>query len=63
MEKCLTCPHWEQKTKYENVSNTGRCKGLRASPLLDFYSYGDGGLDYIETDENFGCVEHPKNQE
>ena len=65
--RCLTCKHWTQKTKYEHVNNEGFCFQLKDSNLLniEIKTGWDGGyVEYVLTDEKFGCVEHePKPQE
>jgi hypothetical protein len=61
--RCKTCKHWKQTTdwKYDNAINSGTCGELKGSDQLqiELHTGWDGGyVDYIETEETFGCTEH-----
>jgi len=54
---CKNCSFWKQTSKYENYQNIGDCRGMRAGEIeVGINFYGDGGLDSIETDEDFFCA-------
>lgn len=54
MNRCKTCIHWERTTNYEVTPNDGLCAQIREKVYIDVK--GDGFLDYIETEEDFGCI-------
>lgn len=61
--RCKTCAHWTQRTNwdYEGAINSGKCSELRGSDQLqiELHTGWDGGyVDYVETEETFGCTEH-----
>ena len=60
--RCKTCEYWKQITKweYEGAINSGKCKELPSDQLqVELHTGWDGGyVDYIETEETFGCTEH-----
>ena len=61
--RCKTCEHWKQTThwEYDGAVNSGKCWGLKGSDQLqiELHTGWDGGyVDYIETEETFGCTEH-----
>jgi len=61
--RCKTCKHWKQTTdwKYDNAINSGKCGELKGSDQLqiELHTGWDGGyVDYIETEETFGCTQH-----
>lgn len=49
LNKCKTCIHWN-KTNYSD----GLCSEIKEKVYIDVK--GDGYLDYIETEEDFGCT-------
>lgn len=60
--RCKTCAHWTQRTNwdYEGAINSGKCRELPNDQLqVELHTGWDGGyVDYIETEETFGCTEH-----
>jgi hypothetical protein len=60
--RCKTCEHWKQTSnwQYEGATNTGKCRELPNDNLaVELHTGWDGGyVDYIETEEIFGCTEH-----
>lgn len=61
MEICKTCKYWTQKSHYESVSNYGKCSQLKRNDKIDIIlqlGWDGGYVDYIETEEDFGCTEH-----
>ena len=63
MNRCKTCKHWAQTTdwKYNGAINEGKCDELNHSDKVTIYlqTGWDGGyVDYVETEEDFGCVKH-----
>ena len=60
---CKTCKHWYQTTnwEYDNAINQGRCRGIAPGDkvTIELKTGWDGGyVDYIETDDDFGCTLH-----
>ena len=54
---CRNCRFWKQHSSFENVQNSGKCTGLRGGEIEVFVDcHGDGGVEYIETDEDFFCA-------
>jgi hypothetical protein len=61
METCKTCKHWTQKSHYESTTNYGKCLELKHNEKVDIIlqlGWDGGYVDYIETDEDFGCICH-----
>jgi hypothetical protein len=59
--KCLTCIHWKQNTNwnFEGAINTGICDEIGSTITIELKTGWDGGyVDYIETEDNFGCILH-----
>jgi hypothetical protein len=62
MPSCATCKHW---TKHkEDYVTEGICKGLPNSKIhIEIGAGWNGGVvDYIETEADFGCNSHERNE-
>ncbi len=60
MPRCSTCKFWTKQTQSSWQTN-GICTGLRNDDMveIEIKTGWDGGyVDFIETDPNFGCVNH-----
>lgn len=61
MDRCKTCKFWKQLSTYDNIPNDGKCSELKFNNKFEaiLQTGWDGGyVDYIETNETFGCTEH-----
>ena len=62
MKNCKTCKFWKQTTNWvhEGAINSGKCNELPGLKMtIELHTGWDGGcVDYIETEEDFGCVLH-----
>lgn len=62
MNRCKTCKYWKQTTdwKYDGAINDGKCTNLPGSKMtINLQTGWEGGyVDYIETEDDFGCVLH-----
>jgi hypothetical protein len=63
MNTCKTCKFWKKYSTYstyEYDTITGICRELIASGKLvvELIVSDDGCVDYIETEEDFGCILH-----
>ena len=56
MNKCKTCIHWEKTTNYDSdiVPNDGICTKILEKLFVSIRF--DGYLNYIETEDDFGCM-------
>ena len=54
---CRNCRFWKQHSSFDNVQNSGKCTGLRSGEIEVWIgTYMDGGVDEIETEEDFFCA-------
>ena len=67
--KCMTCKHWEENSRKLAQAQVddpdrdgppwmgGECSGiLHGKNCIDVHIYGNGSLESINTDAEFGCV-------
>ena len=57
--KCKNCKYWKPTTfyKYPGAVNEGKCSELQSKMTIELHTGWDGGyVDYIETEQDFGCV-------
>ena len=54
---CKYCKFWQQTTNYGGDYNDGKCSKIKDKLTITLKTgWGGGYVDYIETDEDFGCI-------
>jgi hypothetical protein len=53
---CKTCKFWTQTTAFDEYTNDGTCSEIRSKVTIEVVYSGNGGyVEYLETEEDFGC--------